>query len=107
MINFKKYIKKYINEVEPFVSIDGVQIDIESIEPGTITLEQYHKVRANSPGFQVLYTKLDNEALIEAVRHNLANCTHTFSPVVYEYILQNTLVPELIKRLEDNHGATD
>jgi len=95
MINFRKYL----NEVEPFVSIDGVQIDIESIEPGTITLEQYHKARANSPGFRALYAKLNNEALIEAVKNNLNNCTHQFSPMVYEYALQNYLVPELIKRL--------
>lgn len=84
----------------PFVSIDGVPVDIKNIKPGTITLKQYQKARANSPGFIVLYTKLNNEALIEAVRNNLKNCTHPFSPVVYEYALQNYLVPELIKRLE-------
>lgn len=98
MIDFKKYI----NEIEPFVSIDGVTIDIEAIEPGTITLEQYHKTRTNSPGIKLLYTKLNNEALIHAVNHNLNNCTHHFDPAVYEYALQNYLVPELIKRLEEN-----
>lgn len=95
---FSKYLKP---EIPPHVTIDGVPVDIEAVEPGTITLEQYRQVRSNAPGFQVLYTKLSNEALIEAVKNNLANCTHPFSPVVYEYVLQNTLVPELIKRLEE------
>lgn len=95
MIDFKKLI----NEPEPSVSINGVQIDIENTEPGTITLEQYHQVRANSPGFRLLYSKLNNEALVEAVKHNLMNCTHPFNPEVYEYALENYLVPELIKRL--------
>lgn len=96
MVDFKIKVTK----LKPFVSIDGVPIDIEAIEPGTITLDQYKKARANSPGFQVLYTKIDNEALIEAVKDNLKNCTHPFSPSVYEYALENYLVPELIKRLE-------
>lgn len=97
MVDFKRLL----NKPDPFVSIDGVPIDIESVKPGTITLEQYHKARANSPGFRELYSKLNNEALIEAVKNNLKNCTHPFSPDVYEYALENYLVPELIKRLEE------
>lgn len=86
-------------KIKPFVSIDGVEIDIENTPDGSITLEQYQNARANSPGFEILYTKLNNEALIAATENNLANCTHPFSPHVYEYTLQNILVPELLKRL--------
>ncbi len=88
------------NKLKPFISIDRVEINPADIKPGTITLDQYHRVRANSPGFEILYSKLDNEALIAAVQNNLANCTYPFSPMVYEYVLQNYLVLELIKRLE-------
>jgi hypothetical protein len=91
-------IKKTTPKIKPFVSIDGVEVDIENTQPGSITLEQYRKVRANSPGFDMLYSKLDNEALAEAVRNNLSNCSPK-SNVIYEGALQNILVPELIKRL--------
>lgn len=95
---FSKYLKA---KEQPYVAINGEPIDIIAVGSGTITLEQYRQIRANSLGFEILYTKLNNEALIEAVKHNLANCTHVFSPVVYEYTLQNILVPELIKRMEE------
>lgn len=99
-MDFRCLMKSKTPKLKPHVSIDGVDIDIETVESGTITLDQYKKVRANSPGFTLLYSKLNNEALISAVRHNLNNCTHPFSPQVYEYALQKYLVPELIKRLE-------
>ncbi len=100
MVNFKVNLKTKTHEIEPYLSIDGIEIDINNLQPGSINLEQYRKARANTPGFRLLYSKLNDEALAEAVRHNLANCTHPFSPAVYEYALQNYLVPELIKRLE-------
>ncbi|WP_088187565.1 hypothetical protein [Desulfosporosinus sp. FKA] len=98
MIDFKTKIKR--PTIKPFVSIDGIEIDIENTPSGSITLEQYNSARANSPGFHLLYTKLNNEALIEAVKHNLNNCRVNVSESTYEWSLQNILVPELIKRLE-------
>lgn len=98
-MDFKTKIK--IPAIKPHVSISDVEIDIENTKPGSITLEQYRNARANSPGFALLYSKLNNEALVEAVINNLSNCTHPFSPEVYEYALQNYLVPELIKRLRE------
>lgn len=89
-------------EIKPYVSINGVEIDIKNTQPGSITLEQYRNARANSPGFALLYSKLNNEALIEVVKHNLDNCRYTYkSEATYEWALQNILVPELIKRLEE------
>ncbi|HBV97749.1 MAG: hypothetical protein JL50_03095 [Peptococcaceae bacterium BICA1-7] len=99
-MELRSLMKPKTPELKPHVSIDGVDIDIAAVKPGTITLDQYKKVRANTPGFRLLYSKLNNEALIAAVKHNLDNCTHPFSPQVYEYALENYLVPELIKRLE-------
>ncbi len=87
-------------KIKPFVSIDEVEIDIENTPPGSITLEQYRNVRANSPGFHILYTKLNNEALIEAVNINLYNCKYAYkAEATYEWVLENILVPELLKRL--------
>lgn len=87
-------------KIKPFVSIDGVEVDLDDIQPGTITLEQYRKVRANTPGHQSLYSKLNNEALTEAVKTTLHNCNRHLSADTYEEALQKFLVPELLKRLE-------
>lgn len=91
-------------KVKPFVSINGVEIDIENTPPGSITLEQYRTIRANSPGFALLYSKLNNEALIAAAKHNLDNNYGHISPGTYEWALQNILVPELLKRLESKEA---
>ena len=99
MVDFKTKIKK--PRIKPYVSIDEVEIDIENTPPGSITIEQYRNARANSPGFHLLYTKLNNEALIEATNQNLNNCRYStyISEATYEWALQNVLVPELLKRL--------
>ena len=97
MINFSDKVKP---KIKPFVSINGIEVNLADIEPGTITLEQYQNSISNSPGLQILYTKLDNEALIGAVRNTLANCYGRVSDVTYEGALQLFLVPELLKRLE-------
>jgi len=107
MVDFKAKINK--PKITPFVSIDGVEIDIKNIPPGSITIEQYRNARANSPGFALLYTKLNNEALVEAVESNLNNCRYStyVSEATYEWSLQNILVPELIKRLKRKDVASN
>ena len=97
MVNFSNKLKP---KIIPFVSIDGVEVNLADIEPGTITLEQYRNARSNTPGLQMLYTKLDNEALMEATRNTLKNCYSRVLDVTYEGALQLFLVPELLKRLE-------
>ena len=96
VVNFNDKLKL---KRKPSVSIDGIEINLDDVEPGTITLDQYRKVRANTPGYQALYAKLDDEALAEAVRNTLNNC-YGASLYTYEEALQKFLVPELLKRLE-------
>jgi hypothetical protein len=90
--NFKK------REVDPFVSFDGVEVDVYSLPDQSVTLEQYKTVRANTDGFNLLYTKLNNEALKHAVKNTLANCNRP-NEITYDGNLQHNLVPELLKRL--------
>jgi hypothetical protein len=85
---------------EPYASIDGKEININSIPDRSITLSQWDKVRGNTPGFRALYSKLDDEALLSCVDNHLKNCTnHNYS--TYDYSLQNDLIPEMKKRIED------
>ena len=98
MPDFSRIIK--VLKIVPHVSIDGVEVNIDTIEPRSITLDQYKKVRANSPGFRQLYPKLDNETLIYAVEHNLANCSsHPHDDCTYDGVLKKILVLELVDRL--------
>jgi len=83
---------------EPHVLFNNQEIDINSIPDQSITLEQYKTVRANSEGFRILYSKLDNEALKHAVNNCLSNCSPK-DTIIYEGALQYYLVPELLKRL--------
>lgn len=96
MVDFKKLLPP---EPEPHVSIDGVPVDPDTIPEGSLTPTQWAAVRANSPGFKALYSKLDDEALIDAVEHNLKNCFELGSPGTYPHTLQHILIPLLLKRL--------
>jgi len=98
MVDFKKYIKQNSNPYDAYVSINGEEIDINCVLDKSITLEQYKTARANSEGFKVLYSKLNNEALKYAVENCLFNCGYT-DAITYNGLLQTYLVPELLKRL--------
>lgn len=85
---------------DPFVSINGIGVDVEALEDGSVTLDQYKTIRANSDGYQALHKKLDNETLIYATHHYLKNCRQP-SPTTYDWALQYDIVPELLLRLEN------
>lgn len=90
---------KYTKPVpDPFVSFDDVEVDVHSLSDQSVTLEQYKTVRANTDGFNILYTKLDNEALRHVVKYTLNNCSRP-PDITYDGSLQYNLVPELLKRL--------
>lgn len=97
-----KFIAKPKN---PYVEIDRIPVDIRNIPDNSITKEQYRTVRANSDGFEMLYPKLDNEALKLAIENTLANCGRK-STTTYEGILENILVPLLLERFypKDERG---
>lgn len=95
MIDFKLHTKP---KPEPHISFNDEEVDINSIPDQSITLNQYKTVRANSEGFRILYTKLDNKALKYAVKHCLDNCDY-YDLSTYNGSLQVYLVPELLKRL--------
>jgi hypothetical protein len=85
-------------EIDPQVSFNGVDVDVCSLPDQSVTLEQYKTVRANTDGFNILYTKLDNEALRYVVKYTLDNCSRP-PEITYDGSLQYNLVPELVKRL--------
>lgn len=93
-------IKFPTGELKPFVSFNGEEVDIDLIEDGSITLAEYQKVRANTPGFKALHSKLDNEAIKWVVEHYVKNCRRESSAVTYDYALKHDLIPELLKRIK-------
>lgn len=95
MVNFSNLGNTH--KIEPYVEIDGEVIDISTVTK--ITVEQYRNMRANTPGFEAIYPKLDNEALIEMTKNNLANCKRETSGT-YDNILKSQIVSILIDRVE-------
>ncbi|MCY8126206.1 hypothetical protein MOC32_14910 [Bacillus spizizenii] len=93
-----KFKNKSCDEVH--VEINGERVDVNSLEEGSVTLEQYKNARANSGGFESLYPKLNDEALIHAAKNHIRNILIKTKPVTYEESLAACIVPELIKRLE-------
>jgi predicted nucleic acid-binding Zn ribbon protein len=89
-----------VREKNPVVTYNGQEINISEIPDGSLTLDFYQNVRANSDGFEALYPKLNNKALENAVQNNLNNCGYKTN-TTYEGSLQNILVPLLLKRLEE------
>lgn len=85
-------------EKKPSVSFYGKPVDIKLTEDKSVTIDDYINCRANSDGFEALYPKLNDEALIAAVQKTLDNCGYKDN-IIYEGALQNLLVPELLKRL--------
>lgn len=95
MVNLKLHTKP---KPDPYITFDGEEVDINSIPDKSISLEWYKTVRANSEGFRMLYSKLDNEALKHVVEHCLDNCGYK-DDITYDGALQVYLVPELLKRI--------
>ncbi|WP_352426937.1 hypothetical protein [Bacillus sp. FSL K6-2865] len=93
-----KFQNKSCDEVH--VEINGERVDVNSLEEGSVTLEQYKNARANSGGFEALYPKLNDEALIHVAKYHLKNILLKRNPVTYEESLAACIAPELIKRLE-------
>lgn len=88
----------------PHVSINGVEVEVKAIPDKSITLEEYKNTRANSDGFEALYPKLNDEALHYVLQKTLDNCGYT-SNITYNGVLQNILVPLLLKRLRERNLA--
>lgn len=84
----------------PSVSFNGEQVDITSIPDRSITLDMYLKteIRANTAGFNALFQKYDNQALIHVTQHYLDNCKRD-DDVVYDGAVKNRIVPEMMRRL--------
>ncbi|MBG8575223.1 hypothetical protein [Bacillus subtilis] len=95
-----KFKNKSCDEVH--VEINGERVDVNSLEDGSVSLEHYKNTRANSGGFEALYPKLNEEALIHAAKNHLKNIPLKRKPVTYEESLAACIAPELIKRLELN-----
>ncbi len=98
MANFSKLLKK--PKIEPHVTINGVEVNVNSLPDKSVTLEKYKTVRVNTPGFEALIPKLNNEALEYVARHNLTNCREE-NLATYDYNLKNHLVPELLNRIQE------
>lgn len=64
-----------------------------------ITLAEYKTLWLNSYERKYILTALDDEALDYVVRHCLANCGR-HNPATYDGVLQDGLVPELLRRLD-------
>ncbi|MGG4031697.1 hypothetical protein ABEV77_20115 [Bacillus subtilis] len=93
-----KFKNKNCDEIH--VEINGQRIDVNSLQEGSVTLERYKNIRANSNGFEALYPKLNDEALIHVAKNHLKNILLKRKPVTYEESLAACIAPELIKRLE-------
>jgi len=72
-----------------------------------ITPEEYNQMRGNSWDWKVIGPMLNTSALIQAVEHNINNCTSIErtsryeTDTVYEEALINKWIPILLDRLEE------
>ena len=83
---------------EPRITFDNVEVPIDTLPARSVSIEQYESARANTPGWQVLYSKLDDNAFFHAVENCLQNCQQPKDAPVYESTLVHYLVPELLRR---------
>lgn len=104
MVDFSEMLDK--PKIETHITINGEEVDVNSILDSSISLQLYKTIRANSLGFEALIPKLNNETLEYVVEHNLANCS--WEPeVTYDYDLKNHLVPELLKRIREQEKVIE
>jgi hypothetical protein len=81
------------------MTLDGIEVDLESFPDCSVTLREYRTARGNTAGWAALYPKLEDTALVEAVENCLKGCTVKQRDATYEALLVHRLVPELLKRL--------
>lgn len=88
-------------KLEAFVSFDGEEVDLDSIPDRSLTLKEYksNNIRANTPGWNALLKKYNNETLTYVTNNYLANCSHK-NDITYDGALQYRVVPELLNRLQ-------
>jgi regulator of replication initiation timing len=86
-----------------FVSIDGVEVDVNTIADQSMSYETYMTVRANTEGFNALLAKLNNSAIAKLFEKNYEpNASYRrYKGVTYNDAIIGELVPELLKRLPD------
>ncbi|MCY0870711.1 MAG: hypothetical protein OWT27_09005 [Firmicutes bacterium] len=89
---------------KPSVSLDGIEVDIRTFPDRSVGLREYLGARANTAGFQALYPKLTDEALLAAVENALKNCATVVSPTTYEEV--HVLVTELLQRFRERIASS-
>lgn len=87
-------------QYEPFVSFNGVKVDVSLIVDRSITLEEYNAVSANTLGYQSLLPKVNDETLEYIAFYHMGNCRWD-SDVTYDGNLKLNVLPELLKRMQE------
>lgn len=95
------YDKKYI-------TYQDKEIHVSELEDKSVTMEMKNRMRMNSYAQDDLPPKLTDEALIETTKYYVSNChTPRFPCATYNESIIHKLVPELLKRLEENQKEID
>ncbi|MDF2615407.1 MAG: hypothetical protein K0Q47_62 [Sedimentibacter sp.] len=84
---------------EPHASYKGKRIDIDAVPERSITLEEWKDVRANTWGFEKLYSKLSDSAFFDVLDNHLKNSSGKACGT-YDYSIENNLIPEMRHRME-------
>jgi hypothetical protein len=86
-----------------YITYNNQEIHVSELPYRSVTSEMKKDMRMNSYAQDDLPPKLTTEALIDTATYYLSHCTKPRFPcVTYDEGLINTLVPELIKRLEES-----
>lgn len=89
-----------------YITIDGEdkEVHVSKLEDKSVTSEMKSKMRMHSYAQEDLPPKLTDEALIDTVKHYVNNCSRPSYPcTTYNEAVIHSLVPELIKRLEEKN----
>ncbi|MBD1379078.1 hypothetical protein [Metabacillus arenae] len=86
-----------------YVIFGEKEIHISELEDKTVTPEMQSQMRMNSYAQEDLPPKLTDEALLKMTKRFLGQCSQPRFPcTTYNEALIHTIVPELVKRLEEN-----
>ncbi|GLO66241.1 hypothetical protein [Oceanobacillus kimchii] len=89
------------------VNYKGQKIHPESFEDQSVTKEMISQMTMNSYGQEKMFKKYNNELLIEKAKYYLTQVSRPNYPCsTYDESLVHNIVPELIKRLEEETNAT-
>lgn len=89
------------NHSKKFIEYMGKRVHVSAFNDREINLSVYKEMRMNSYAQDEIFTKLNDEALIDTARHFLSQCSHPRTPcATYDEALIHKIVPELLKRLE-------